>query len=154
VGLLVSSLLIGILTSCVALASPDSVRVPSEPPADAYLRAKLALWRDRLKLQDWSVSVIASPQSELRPGTLGNIHWNLEMKTAIIRVLTSDDGHPPTPQELLNMEGTIVHELIHLELAALPKTDDSKMKEEFAVDHLADALLELDRKEQSARALP
>jgi hypothetical protein len=46
------------------------------------------------------------------------------------------------------MEDTIVHELIHLELASLPTTDTSRSDEEFAVNHLAEGLLELDRKTQ------
>jgi hypothetical protein len=52
------------------------------------------------------------------------------------------------PAALTAMEDTIVHELIHLELASLPTTDTSRSDEEFAVNHLAEGLLELDRKTQ------
>jgi hypothetical protein len=114
---------------------------------DAYLREKVAVWQQRLKLQDWSVSLVVSPQSDLRPGTLGNIHWDADKKTAVIRVLGSSDGEAPPPAALLDMELTVVHELIHLELASLPKTDASRSVEELAVDHLAEALLALDRKD-------
>ena len=43
-----------------------------------------------------------------------------------------------------DMEFTVVHELIHLELASLPRSDTSRTDEEFAVNHMADALLLLD----------
>jgi hypothetical protein len=43
------------------------------------------------------------------------------------------------------MEFTMVHELIHLELASLPRTDASRRDEEAAVDRMAGALLRLDR---------
>jgi hypothetical protein len=41
--------------------------------------------------------------------------------------------------------------VIHLELSSLPRTDASRADEEFAVDRLAGALLELDRRDLSAR---
>jgi hypothetical protein len=40
----------------------------------------------------------------------------------------------------------VVHELIHLELASLPKSEASRRKEETAVNQLAEALLALDHK--------
>jgi hypothetical protein len=43
------------------------------------------------------------------------------------------------------MELTIVHELVHLELASLPRSEASRSTEEHAVNGIADALLALDR---------
>jgi hypothetical protein len=43
------------------------------------------------------------------------------------------------------MEFTIVHELIHLELASLPRSEASRSEEEYAINHLASALLDLDK---------
>jgi hypothetical protein len=123
---------------------------PVQRGVEAYLHEKLALWKDRLKLQDWSVSVVLSGPSDLRPGTLGNIHWDSDKKTAVIRVLGATDDQTPPPAILTDMENTIVHELIHLELASLPKTDASRSDEEFAVDHLAEALLSLERQSPTA----
>jgi hypothetical protein len=126
---------------------------PGQTPTETYLRDKVALWKLRLQLKDWSVSLIVSRQSDLRPGTLGNIHWDADRKTAVIRVLGAPDGHMPSEAALMDMECTIVHELIHLELASLPKTDDSRSDEEFAVDRLTEALLALDRKESHSNSL-
>jgi hypothetical protein len=119
----------------------------------AYLDKKLTLWKQRLGLGGWVVTLTFSKQSDLRPGTLGNIHWDPDNKTAEIRVLDSPNEERLTAAELLGMEDTIVHELVHLELSALPKTDASRTDEEFAVNRLAAALLELDRKD-SAASLP
>ena len=50
---------------------------------------------------------------------------------------------------LKDIEFTVVHELIHLEIAPvltdLQRTDANRMEEEHAVNHMADALLKLDR---------
>jgi len=121
---------------------------------ETYLRDKLAVWQHRLKLEEWSINVVVSKPSDLRPGTLGNIHWDAEKKTAVIRVLDAPDS--ATDQQIAaavaEMECTIVHELVHLDLALLPKTDASRSDEEYAVNHLAEALLELDRKDLTLQA--
>src|SRR5580700_3111979 len=102
---------------------PRTKDAPVQPGVETYLREKVALWQDRLKLQDWSVTLVVSQPSDLRPGTLGNIHWDPDKKTAVIRVLGISDSQTPPPATLTEMEETIVHELVHLELASLPKTD-------------------------------
>jgi hypothetical protein len=140
------------LTRIVAVSPaaelPADARI--QKSTEAYLHERVEIWKERLKLQGWSVSLVVSRQSDLRPGTLGNIHWDADKKTAVIRVLGSPDSHePPATDALRTMEDTIVHELIHLELASLPRTDTSRSDEEFAVNHLAEALLELDRKGQT-----
>ena len=79
---------------------------------------------------------------DLRQGTLGNIHWDADKKSATIRVLDAADYTAPLVAILKDMEFTIVHELIHLELASLPRSDASRSDEEFAINHLTDALLQ------------
>jgi hypothetical protein len=112
----------------------------------AYIDGRLAVWTQRLRLQDWTASVILSQPSDLRPGTLGNIHWDPAKKTVVIRVLLPPDGGKPGSEGQAAMEETVVHELVHLELALLPKTDSSRLDEESAVDRIASALLDLERK--------
>jgi hypothetical protein len=146
--LLAVLILTGIAAVCPAAELPADA--PIRGRTEAYLRERVEIWKERLKLQGWSVSLVMSRQSDLRPGTLGNIHWDADKKTAVIRVLGSSDSHElPATEALRAMEDTIVHELIHLELASLPRTDTSRSDEEFAVNHLAEALLELDRKAQT-----
>jgi hypothetical protein len=45
------------------------------------------------------------------------------------------------------MEMTLVHELVHLELSSLPRSAASRREEEFAVNRIADALVQLDRRQ-------
>ena len=95
------------------------------------------------------LSVVASRASELKPKTVGNIHWDREKKTAVIRVLDPADYTLPFEEMLRDIEFTVVHELIHLEmvpvLSDLQRTEENRREEEHAVNHMAEALLKLDR---------
>lgn len=113
--------------------------------AQTYLTQRLSLWQKRLKLHSWNITLTQARGSQLRAGTLGNIHWDESTKTAKIRVLSAAEYRQPYEVALKDMEFTLVHELIHLELASLPRSDASRSDEEFAVNHMADALLALDR---------
>jgi hypothetical protein len=117
------------------------------PLAEKYLRERLAVWQRRLNLQDWKITVTMSRASELRRRTMGNIHWDADQKTATIRVLNPSDYPIPFDAALRDTEFTVVHELIHLELASMPRSEASRREEEYAVNHIADALLQLDRKD-------
>lgn len=118
------------------------------PFAQSYLDRRLAVWQDRLQLQDWKIEIIQASPEKLRRGTLGNIHWNQDTRSAQIRVLAASSYQMPLRSALQDMEFTLVHELIHLELASLPRSDASRSEEEHAVNHMAEALLALDRKPQ------
>ena len=96
------------------------------------------LWR-------WKISIVLSQPSALRPSSLGNIRWDAAKKQAVIRVLHPAEYKKPCREVLADMEFTVVHELIHLELSSLPRSQASRSDEERAVNNLAEALLELDR---------
>src|SRR6185312_7092443 len=51
--------------------------------AEGFTTEKLWKWQQRLNLQSWNISVAVARASELKPKTLGNIHWDSERKTAI-----------------------------------------------------------------------
>lgn len=119
------------------------------PEAAAYLNSRLSEWQNRLQLQDWKISLTVSRLNELRPGTLGNIHWDADKKTAVIRVLNPADYQSSFTDAVKDMEFTVVHELIHLELSSLTRdfkdrSEESFSKEEQAVNQMAQALLQLD----------
>jgi len=107
------------------------------------------VWQHRLNLDDWNISVAVVRASDLKPRTLGNIHWDTGSKSAVIRVLDPVDYTLKGQAMLRDVEFTVVHELIHLELAPvlspLERTDANRRDEEHAVNHMADALLKLDR---------
>lgn len=125
--------------------------VDKESAASRFVQEKLDLWQKRLQLQDWSIQVEITRPSVLRQGTLGNVHWDPEKRTARIRVLRVADYQTSYDRALADMENTIVHELIHLRLASIwqhtpDRTEQSRAAEEDAVVRIAQTLLELDRK--------
>lgn len=125
--------------------APQADAPSCEASAVPFLLRRLAVWQQRLDLQDWTISVTQTHPADLKKDTLGNIHWDADKKTAAIRVLDAADYSRTCADALADMEFTIVHELIHLELSSLPRSDASRRAEEHAVNHIADALLQLDR---------
>jgi hypothetical protein len=140
----------GLLVLCFA-----PVLLPAQQPSpdvrdcarmsETYVTERLAVWQQRLKLQDWKITITMAHPSDLKPKTLGNIHWDADKKSAVIRVLDSADYRLTCRDMLDDMEFTVVHELIHLELSSLPRSEASRRDEEYAVNQIADALLALDR---------
>src|SRR5690242_11080596 len=150
-----SSGFLGILPFVVfpALSVGASIQKPSADVtprecaqmSEPYVVERLAIWQQRLKLEDWKISIAMAHPSDLKPKTLGNIHWDADKKSATIRVLDASDYHLGCRDMLDDMEFTVVHELIHLELSSLPRSEASRRDEEYAVNQIADALLALDR---------
>ncbi|HXM44726.1 MAG TPA: hypothetical protein VN924_26050 [Bryobacteraceae bacterium] len=132
--------------------SPDSDRRVCAALAEGFIEGRLAFWQQRLNLKDWKISAVISQANDLKPETLGNIHWDAAKRTATIRVLDASGYRAPCREALPDMENTLVHELVHLELSSLPRSQASRHEEELAVNRIADALLELDRQGRPARS--
>ncbi len=116
--------------------------------AQRHITERLAYWQHRLKLEGWRISVSPARQNQLKPRTLGAIRWDKGKKTAEIWVLDAADYRLPFDAILDDMELTIVHELVHLQLASLPSSEASRSREEHAHNGIANAQLELDRGKQ------
>jgi len=121
---------------------------PKDRDAQAakYVALKLQTWQDRMNLKGWDIRFEMVRAEQLEPKTLGNIHWDTDVKTAKILVLAPQDYKLPYKEMLDDMEFTVVHELVHLELASLPRSDASRRTEEHAVNEIASALLKLARR--------
>jgi len=121
---------------------------PKDRDAQAakYVALKLQTWQDRMNLKGWDIRFEMVRAEQLEPKTLGNIHWDTAVKTAKILVLAPQDYKLPYKEMLDDMEFTVVHELVHLELASLPRSDASRRTEEHAVNEIASALLKLARR--------
>src|SRR5262249_41569053 len=135
-----------------SVSAPTSQIVSSATPqerealAQSFVNNKLRLWQQRMNLTDWSIHANLVRNNSLKPKTLGGIHWDRNTMTASIDVLSTYD-YKLTPQEMLDdMEFTIVHELVHLQLSSLPRSEASRKAEEHAVNEIAGALLKLARK--------
>jgi hypothetical protein len=111
-----------------------------------FLNERLTYWRQRLNLGEWQISVVMTRRDDLKPKTLGKVRWDKHKKTAVIEVLDASD-YSLLPSAILDdMELTVVHELVHLELASLPRSEASRSSEEHAVNQIAEALVKLDRR--------
>jgi hypothetical protein len=128
--------------------SPTPAASASVCAASSYefLNARLAAWRQRLKLDDWKISIVLSHPDDLKSGTLGHIHWDAEKKVASIRVLDASDYRKACPDAFNDMELTVVHELVHLVLSSVSRSAEAdRGAEEHTVNQIAGALLDLDR---------
>ena len=112
-----------------------------EALANRWVHEILPYWQHRMALDGWDIHILLSRPEDLRPGTLGNIHWDREKKSATIRVMDAVGYHADSVAMLKDMRVTVVHELVHLELASLPVADADRSNQESAIDRLADALL-------------
>jgi hypothetical protein len=141
-----------------AQAVPPQTQTPDRPQAASqnqaaqefapqeFLAAKLARWRQRLGLEDWRISVVMAHRADLPPKTMGGIRWDKPTKSAVIWVLDPSEYRLPFREMLDDMELTIVHELVHLDLTSLPRGQASRGSEERAVNSISRAMLDLDRK--------
>jgi hypothetical protein len=139
----------GIHTSHAQTTPASSVASERSAMVGSFATERLSLWQKRLNLTEWNISVVVSRATELKAKTVGNIHWDREKKTAVIRVLDPADYDMALEPMLKDIEFTVVHELIHLEmvpiLSDLQRSAENRLEEEHAVNHLAEAFLRLDR---------
>lgn len=113
--------------------------------SEAQVQRWVKSWQKRLALEDWEINSRVVPSRDLKPDTLGNLRWNSANKTAMIRVMDPCDYDLPSAEIPADIEYTIVHELVHLQLAMLPKGSGSKDIEERVVNQIGEALLSLER---------
>ena len=150
-----SSLVIAfLLVSVFSLEQAHSA--PAAPAADpeyekclvaqSFLGERLWIWQKRLNLTNWNIRLKLARSSELKPKTLGNIHWDAPTHSAELKVMAPEDYQISTHDMLADMEFTVVHELIHLQLSSLPRSEASRGAEEHAVNQITQALLNLDRR--------
>jgi hypothetical protein len=140
-------LTVSLLGQVLASSSPEAANVSQTTVVEdvqlcrRFVDQKLALWRQRLKLEDWQISVVMVQRGALKPRTLGGIRWDKRKRSAVISVLDPSEYRLPFGEMLTDLEFTLVHELVHLELASLPRSEASRRIEEHAVNRIAAALL-------------
>jgi hypothetical protein len=103
------------------------------------------LWQKRLDLNDWRIATLIVRHTELKPETLGNLHWDTGNHTATIRVLDPCDYELAPADVPEDIEYTILHELIHLQLSVLPRDVNARTVEERVVNKISDALFQLEK---------
>jgi hypothetical protein len=141
----VVALAVAMSPGCLAQPAQHAVSAQERSECQNFITERLSYWQPRLKLDDWNVKIMFARASDLKPRTLGNIHWDSDKKEATIRVLDPADYELKHDAMLQDMEFTVVHELIHLELTPLLSTvarsEASRRDEEHTVNAIADAIL-------------
>lgn len=131
--------------SSISTKAESHAAVVTGKSVEQFLNARLAVWQECLSLGDWRISIVMTRRSEFKPKTRGQIKWDKGKKSAVLAVLDAPDYELSLPEMLADMEFTIVHELVHLELASLPRSEASRSTEEHAVNRITEALLRLNR---------
>ncbi len=136
-------------TDSVSALNPQMTTTPQarELEAERFVAAKLQLWQQRLSLTKWTIHANLVRTSSLKPKTLGGINWDSTTMTATIAVMSTYDYKLPFDAMLDDMEFTVVHELVHLQLSNLPRSEASRSAEEHAVNEIAGSLLKLAKKQ-------
>jgi len=143
----VASLLFVVFSLQVSASGPE-VRSEQQRQVEVhkFIADRLRTWQERMNLRDWDLRVELLRADQLEPKTLGNIHWDTDVKKATIGVLSPLDYPLPYNAMLADMEVTVVHELVHLQLASLPRSEASRRTEERAVNEIAATLLRLSQR--------
>ncbi len=96
-------------------------------------------WQKRLGLEEWSLSVRVVRQAEIDRNSWGAAEWDADARTGTISVLDPRDYNLKGGELKLDMECTIVHELVHIQVAPLAARDE-QMREEI-VNKIMGALM-------------
>jgi hypothetical protein len=108
-------------------------------PLESRLEHQMRLWQKRLGLEEWNLSLRVVRQSEIDHNSWGASEWDPDTKTALISVLDPRDYNLKGGELKLDMECTIVHELVHLQVSPL-EARDQHVREEV-VNRIMTALL-------------
>src|SRR5215469_7274314 len=132
---------------CVSVGAPSSAADKATSPAITQTQVDewTRLWQQRLDLGEWAITTMIVRVSDLKPDSLGNLKWNTANRTAIVKVLNPLDYELPVSEIPADIEYTILHELIHLQLSALPHDGSTKLVEEKVVNRISEALFQLEK---------
>jgi hypothetical protein len=116
-----------------------SVEALQLAPLQAHLEKQLRGWQKRLGLEDWDLSLQVVRKSALDQDTWGNAEWDSDAKTGVISVLDPQDYNLKGSELKRDMECTIVHELVHIQVS--PLDSGNPQAHEEVVNRIMNALL-------------
>lgn len=108
-------------------------------PLESRLDRQMRFWQKRLGLEDWNLTVRLARQSEIDPDAWGIAEWDPDTHTGTISVLDPRDYNLKGGDMRLDMECTIVHELVHIQVSPLAARDAGVREE--VVNRIMAALL-------------
>ena len=108
-------------------------------PLETRLDHQLKTWQKRLGLDEWNLTLRVVRQSEIDRDTWGAAEWDPDTKTGVISVLDPRDYNLRGGELRHDMECTIVHELVHIQVSPLDAKDE-RVREDV-VNNLMTALM-------------
>ena len=108
-------------------------------PLQAHLEKQLRTWQKRLGLEEWELSLQVVRKSALDRDTWGNAEWDSDSKSGVISVLDPQDYNLKGADLKKDMECTIVHELVHIQVSPLDSGNPEAHEE--VVNRIMTALL-------------
>jgi len=108
-------------------------------PVESHLDQKLKSWQRRLGMDDWRLTIRLVRQKDLDKDTWGNAEWDPNDRTGIISVLDPADYNLRGGDLRLDMECTIVHELVHIQVSPFDAPDEHVRED--VVNRIMTALL-------------
>ena len=108
-------------------------------PLESQLDQRLKVWQKRLGLAEWNLTLRVVRQYEIARDSWGTAEWYPEKKTGIINVLDPRDYNLKGAELKLDMECTIVHELVHIQIS--PVTPDTIAGREEVVNKIMTAVM-------------
>jgi hypothetical protein len=92
---------------------------PALTPTETRLERQVRSWQKRLGLYDWEISLRVVRQSALAHDAWGSSEWDDRTRKAVVNVLDPRDYNLRGGELKLDMECTIVHELVHIQVSPL-----------------------------------
>jgi hypothetical protein len=108
-------------------------------PVESRLDRQLKTWQRRLGLEDWNLTLRLVRQTEIDHNSWGAAEWDPATKTGTISVLDPRDYNLHGGELRLDMECTIVHELVHIQVSPLDARDE--LVREEVVNRIMAALM-------------
>lgn len=108
-------------------------------PLESRLDHQLRTWQKRLGLEDWNFTLRVVRQSEIDRNAWGSSEWDPDAKTGTVMVLDPRDYNLRGGDLRLDMECTIVHELVHIQVSPLSAPNEHVREE--VVNKIMTALL-------------
>ncbi len=106
---------------------------------ETRLERQMKVWQKRLGLEQWSLSLRVVRQSEIDRNAWGAAEWDPAAKTGVISVLDPRDYNLKGGELKLDMECTIVHELVHIQVSPLGGTHEPAVED--VVNRIMGALI-------------
>jgi hypothetical protein len=98
-------------------------------PLEFRLDRQMKFWQKRLGLEEWNLALRVVRQAEIDRNSWGAAEWDPDAKSGVISVLDPRDYNLKGGELKLDMECTIVHELVHIQVSPLDARDEHTREE-------------------------